>query len=65
MSIFRRPSDNYRYTDPRSHIDERVLEQGINKKGEHYDRRVHFQNGYRELLDIVAGLQKDVKRICG
>ena len=63
MSIFRRPSDNYRYTDPRSHIDERVLEQGINQKGEHYDRRVHFQNGYRELLDIVAGLQKDVKRI--
>ena len=63
MSIYRRAPDEYRYFDPRANLKDRALERGINKEGNEYDRKVNYQKGYGELLDIVAGLQKDVKRI--
>ena len=47
---------NYRIAD----ID---MAKGRNKKGEEYDRKFGAKNGMAELVNIVAGLQKDVKRI--
>ena len=47
---------NYRIAD----ID---MAKGHNKKGEEYDRKLGAKNGMAELVNIVAGLQKDVKRI--
>ena len=47
---------NYRIAD----ID---MAKGRNKKGEEYDRKLGAKNGMAELVNIVAGLQKDVKRI--
>ena len=63
MSIFRRPPDGYRYYEPREELDDRPLSEGVDKEGHGYDRHIAFQKGYRELMDIVAGLQKDVTRI--
>ena len=39
------------------------LNQGRTKRGEAYDRQIQFKPGMEELVNIVAGLQKDVKRI--
>ena len=39
------------------------LTQGRNKRGQTYNRQVQFQPGMEELVKIVAGLEKDVKRI--
>ena len=39
------------------------MNKGRNKKGEEYDRKLGAKNGMAELVNIVAGLQKDVKRI--
>ena len=39
------------------------LENGRNKKGQVYNRHIQFQPGMESLVNIVAGLQKDVKRI--
>ena len=39
------------------------LPEGINAKGKAYTRTLSFQPGYDDLVNIVAGLQKDVKRI--
>lgn len=36
---------------------------GTNKKGQAYDRRVGYGPGMKELVQVVAGLQKDVKRL--
>ena len=47
---------NYKIAD----ID---MAKGRNKKGEEYDRKFGAKNGMAELVNIVAGLQKDVKRI--
>ena len=41
----------------------RDLGKGKNKKNEEYDRKFSLQPGYDELIHIVAGLQKDVKKI--
>ena len=44
----------------------RVVNQDLNsgnRRGHQYDRKAKFQPGYHELMNIVAGLQKDVKRI--
>jgi len=39
------------------------LPQGRSKNGQNYDRKVSFQPGMEALVNIVAGLQKDVNRI--
>ena len=36
---------------------------GVNKQGQIYQRPFHARNGMSELLTIVAGLQKDMKRL--
>jgi hypothetical protein len=36
---------------------------GTNKKNETYSRKLKYQQGYNELAHIVAGLQKDIKKI--
>ena len=40
-----------------------ALNQGTNTKGQRYNRTPQATGGYAELVNIVAGLQKDVKRI--
>ena len=49
--------------NPTENLRRYQLQQGINKKGETYDRKIEFPPGMAELVNIVAGLQKDVKRI--
>ena len=44
-------------------IREVQLSQGRNKRGQVYNRQIQFQPGMEELVKVVAGLQKDVKRI--
>ena len=39
------------------------LQQGTNKLHQPYNRQIQFKPGMEELVNIVAGLQKDVKRI--
>ena len=36
---------------------------GTDKKGRQYDRQIGYDPGMKQLVEIVAGLQKDVKRI--
>lgn len=40
-----------------------AMNKGKNKDGIEYDRTLQAKNGMSELINIVAGLQKDVKRI--
>ena len=44
-------------------IEGRALPSGTDKKGKIYGRSLSFQPGYKDLVNIVAGLQKDVKKI--
>ena len=44
-------------------FNELVLDQGTNTKNQRYNRTPQATGGYAELVNIVAGLQKDVKRI--
>ena len=44
-------------------IREVQLSQGRNKRGQVYNRQIQFQPGMEELVKVVVGLQKDVKRI--
>ena len=44
-------------------IEGRQLPSGTDKKGKIYSRSLSFQPGYKDLVNIVAGLQKDVKKI--
>lgn len=44
-------------------IEGRQLPSGTDKKGKIYGRSLSFQPGYKDLVNIVAGLQKDVKKI--
>ena len=46
-----------------TNIREFQLPQGRNKNGQNYERKVGFQPGMEALVNIVAGLQKDVNRI--
>ncbi len=39
------------------------LPPGTDKKGRQFDRHIGYEPGMRDLVEIVAGLQKDVKRI--
>lgn len=41
----------------------RQINQGTNSKGTQYNRNIDFEDGYKELAKIVAGLGKEVKRI--
>ena len=52
---------NYRYVS--QGMLGKPLATGTDKKGKTYNRVVSFQPGYDDLVNIVAGLQKDVKRI--
>ena len=63
MSIYHRSPEDYTYTDPREYMTGKALPPGKDKDDQEYSRNVSFQKGYHELLDIVAGLQKDVTRI--
>ena len=52
---------NYRYV---SHgMAGKPLKTGTDKNGQVYNRNLGFQPGYDDLVNIVAGLQKDVKKI--
>ena len=44
-------------------LDDRIIDPGHNRRGVEYERKIHFQPGYEELTKIVAGLQKDMKRV--
>ena len=39
------------------------LPPGTDKKGRQYDRHIGYEPGMKQLVEIVAGFQKDVKRI--
>ena len=42
---------------------DKTLDDGQNRRGQPYSRRTRFQKGYGELTRILAGLQKEPKRI--
>ena len=44
-------------------IREVQLQTGRTKRGEAYNKQIQFQPGMEELVNVVAGLQKDIKRI--
>ena len=51
------------FYDLKPRFDRITIDPYTNKKGKVIERKVHAQPGMAELVNIVAGLQKDVKRI--
>ena len=54
---------NFYDEDKRPKIERIKIPQYTNKKGKVFDRNIRAQPGMAELINIVAGLQKDVRRI--
>ena len=44
-------------------IEGRALPSGTTRSGKIYSRTLSFEPGYKDLVNIIAGLQKDVKKI--